>query len=133
MTTETNTVYDVGDIPLARADSANVPVNIFISPTDVDEDYGVYDNEGNSVPLPAWRLNAANFMPRKQVISDASYRVYSNNRDALVALAQKHIVPLYEAALKNLNTLGTNIDKYQTSYNYYWKHTEEPTIPGGER
>lgn len=98
MDDETKDFVDEGELSIDNINDMNVPVNIFIE----EEDDG-------------FRLTAANFMPRKQVVSDAAYIVFSEKREVLEAIVQKKIVPLYEVALENLKTKSTN---------YYWEKGE---------
>lgn len=85
-----------GDMDLSDADHANIPVNIFIEEK----------AEGQ------WQLWADNFMPRKAVVAQQQYEIEAESKEMLLAALAKYVVPLYEAALLNIKTSGTN---------YYWQ------------
>lgn len=89
---------DTGELELAGADDANVPVNCFLSAPDADS--------------PKWRWGADNFMPRKGRASESAYSIEADTKEAVLEAVQKYVVPLYEAALGNLRTHGEN---------YYWE------------
>jgi hypothetical protein len=89
---------DKGELELAGADDANVPVNSFLHEPDEDS--------------PKWRWTADNFMPRKGYVSQGAYEIEADTREALLDAVRKHVVPLYEAALENLKTVGSC---------YYWE------------
>lgn len=80
------------------ANSANVPVNIFI-------------NEPTATN-PKWTLTAANFMPRKDRVASDVYSVEADSEKEIQEIVQKFIVPLYEVALNKLKT-GKDL--------YYWE------------
>ena len=92
---------NTGIIPIEEADDMNIPINITISETDENS--------------PAYILTADNLMPRKGYMEQSMYEVEANSREILVELVNKHIVPLYEAALYNLKTKGEL---------YYWEKEE---------
>lgn len=100
MSNEKQKYTNHGSCHIEHANGMNVPVNIFITK----------ENEGK--PTQFWQLTAENFMPRKGYLIDGAYRITAKNKKTLVALVQKHVVPLYEAALHNLKTTGEN---------YYWE------------
>ena len=83
------------------ADDANVPVNV-----------SIFQNQEDEEIKYNWLMTADNYMPRRGRVSDCAYKVGANTEQELVELVQKHIVPLYEAALHNLKTTGGN---------YYWE------------
>ena len=96
---------DKGEIPLDQCDEMNIPVVCFLSkPTDSN---------------PKWRFSASNFMPRRESVVQSQYNVEADTKEEIIELVNKHVVPLYEAALNNLKLLGQN---------YYWedKTKEEP-------
>jgi len=84
-----------GDMSITEANAMNVPVNIFIN------------EEGDGFEM--W---ASNFMPRKERIAQSQYHLKAKDRQTLMAVIQKYVVPLYEAALLNLKNTGSN---------YYWE------------
>ena len=97
---------NIGELELSRADDANIPVNCFISPPDDwDEDFDDLEAKGK------WQWRADNFMPRKSAVVGEAYRIAADTREDIVAAVQKHVVPLYSAAIENLENDGTN---------YYW-------------
>ncbi|MEK7493850.1 MAG: hypothetical protein AAB630_01700 [Patescibacteria group bacterium] len=44
-------------------------------------------------------------MPRKCAVVEGSYEAVSDKKEELVELIQRHILPLYEAAVKKLQTI----------------------------
>lgn len=84
---------------LSEANEMNVPVNIFIS--------GPEDGDSGE-----WELSADNFMPREAYITNSMYYYTAQNRWELEELVNTYIIPLYEAALKNL---------YLHKELYYWE------------
>lgn len=91
---------DIGDLSLEDMDESNIPVNCFL--TEPDEDGG------------KWTWEAENFMPRRRLIG-GSYDLEADSKDEILEAVRKHVVPLYEAALKNLRETGEN---------YYWKEVD---------
>lgn len=47
-------------------------------------------------------LTAGNYTPRRETMSCSAYMFMSTNKQELVNIVQKQIVPLYEAAFTNL-------------------------------
>lgn len=86
-----------GEMDISEADDANVPVNSFLEAP---------DKETNK-----WRWHADNFMPRKYQVADGQYHIEADTKEAIVEAINKHVIPLYEAALSNLKSKGDN---------YYW-------------
>ena len=83
-------IKSIGDINIEHCDDANVPVNCSI----FQEDDG------------KWTLHADNFMPRKSRVAESMYREVADTKEELVEVVNKHVVPLYEAALKKLKETG---------------------------
>lgn len=95
-------IEDTGEIELSEADDSNIPVVCLLSPPDCDE--------------KRWVWYASNFMPRKEYCHSGAYRLEADTKEEIVEAVRKHVVPLYEAALKNLKETGEN---------YYWKAKDE--------
>ena len=93
---------DRGDWPIEAVDDANIPVDIRIHPP----------NENNN----KWRLTASNYMPRRAAIAEDSLKVEADSREELVDLLRKHIIPLYEVALRQLNKVADGTAESL----YYW-------------
>ena len=89
---------DKGELEIVGADDANIPVNSFLCEPDNDS--------------PKWRWYADNFMPRKGSVAEGQYKIESDSKEPLIEAVQKHVVPLYEAALENLKINGAC---------YYWE------------
>lgn len=94
---------DIGDIPIAEANEANIPVNCFL--TEPDD------------ASPKWRWTAENFMPRKSLLTEGAYRIESDDKESLLEAVRQFVVPLYEAALVRLRERGEC---------YYWKKDKTP-------
>ena len=76
-----------------EADSLNIPVCINITVIE----------GGNS-----FCLTADNYHVESRTIQKDVYGAHALSREVLHDLVKKHVVPLYKAALKNLNLLGEN-------------------------
>jgi len=87
-------VFETGEMSITEANESNVPVNCFLSA--VDDVGGGFE----------W--SASNFMPRKGWIAERAFCVRAKDSQTLIALVQKHVAPLYRAALVNLITTGEN-------------------------
>jgi hypothetical protein len=88
-----------GDMSIEECNDMNIPVNSFIGPKE----------DGK------WEWSADNFMPRKGWCTEDAYSLEADTKEEIMELIHKHIVPLYEAALNNLKTVGAN---------YYWEPKE---------
>lgn len=89
---------DKGEIEIASADDANIPVNSFLHEPDEDS--------------PKWRWTADNFMPRKGRVAEGQYEIEADTKEPIIEAVRKHVAPLYEAALENLKIEGAC---------YYWE------------
>lgn len=88
---------DTGNLPITRADDANIPVVCFMH--EPDRENGL------------WTWSAINFMPRKECCCDG-YMLEADTKEEIMEALEKHVIPLYEVALDNLKTTGNN---------YYWE------------
>lgn len=91
-------IKSIGEMGLEEANEMNVPVQIFISEPSESE--------------TAWELCANNYMPRKNLISECQYKYLADNKEELVELVRKYVVPLYEVAVARLKDAGEL---------YYWE------------
>ena len=89
-----------GECHVEEADDSNVPVNIFIS-----------NDDGK------WECFADNFMPRKARVDQTGYRFTAPDRETCQAVVRKFWLPLYQAAVKQLEEEGEL---------YYWEMDGEP-------
>lgn len=89
-----------GELELEYANDANVPVCCFLHEPDEEN--------------PKWRWSANNYCPRKDSVYQDSYKIESDTKEEIMEAVIKHVVPLYEAALINLRSKGSN---------YYWQST----------
>jgi hypothetical protein len=89
---------DKGEIEITEADDMNVPVNSFLAKSDEDS--------------TKWIWTADNFMPRKGRCEEGMYEIEADDRETLLELVRKYVVPIYRAALGNLEKNGEN---------YYWE------------
>lgn len=88
---------DTGDLAIEEADDANVPVICLLSEPDRENGLWVWD--------------ARNFMPRKERCG-GDFRLEADTKEEIMEVLRKHVIPLYEKALKNMKENGEN---------YYWK------------
>lgn len=102
-------MYDAGDCSFDDADDANIPVNVWLSLTDEDE-----ENKERG----KWQLHAANYMPRRDMVSDEAYHVYSDNKEELDTIVREKILPLYKRAMNLLEEMCSNPEGGAL---YYWK------------
>lgn len=121
-------VYSFGELDVSSINDMNVPMNIFITEQTFgsfteDYQYSPYDDcdaeESNENILNddiVYVLTAGNYTPRKEHMSGSVYRFMSTDKQELVNIVQKYIVPLYEAALTNLKNNSTN---------YFWEVKQE--------
>ena len=93
-------IRDIGEIQIDEADDANVPVNCFMVPPDI---------EGG-----VWRWTALNYMPRRNRCSSYSdsYILEADSKEEILRVVHRYVAPLYLAALQNLWLYGEN---------YYWR------------
>ena len=89
---------DKGEIEIAGAGDANIPVNSFLCEPDERS--------------PKWRWTADNFMPRRGCVAEGQYKIEADTKESILEAVHKHVVPLYEAALENLKAEGAC---------YYWE------------
>lgn len=104
-------IEQTGECEIDEADNANIPVNIFLR--EVEDD----DEEANG---KKWQLVADNFMPRKGRCSGSAYNVYADTKEELQELVKRHVLPLYQNAIRLLEGIinGTNDGLY------YWTEKE---------
>lgn len=96
-----NEYQNVGNRPIESANDINVPVGIII----------VYLTCGK------WKLEADNYKPNLCNIDQKAYQCTAENKEILVELVHKHVVPLYRIALNNLIKSGENWLWYEGSPN----------------
>lgn len=103
---------DLGEISFEDANSANVPVDIWLSEfTNGEEDPTLAEYVG------WWRLTAKNYTPRKSCVTENSvYELMSPDRAELAAIVRDQIKPLYAAAMAKIDAMieGTGESLY------YW-------------
>lgn len=88
---------DTGEMPITCANDANIPVICHLC--EPDRENGM------------WVWYATNFMPRKERLG-GTYRLEADTKDEIMEALRKHVIPLYEAALINMQEHGEN---------YYWE------------
>lgn len=107
-------IRDVGDCKFDHINSANVPVDIWLTPVEADH---------NRAPMGArWQLTAALYMPRKGMVVQEAFCAYAVDREQLTAVVREKILPLYRTAVACLESIAAGTDQSL----YYW----DP--PGGE-
>lgn len=121
-------VYSFGEIDASGINDMNVPMNIFITEhtfsafTEEFHDFSFdYDDPDEIIEDiknedMVYVLTAGNYTPRRESMSGSVYAFMSTDRQELVNIVQKCIVPLYDAALTNLKNNSTN---------YYWEVKQE--------
>ncbi|MGF1452012.1 MAG: hypothetical protein ACFB21_08080 [Opitutales bacterium] len=85
-------VTDKGEWPISKVDEANIPVNIVLTEPDA------YQGK--------WLLLADNFKPCNSSIDIEIYEVEADCKEDLQAVVDSFIVPLYKAAVRNLEKDG---------------------------
>ena len=122
-------VYSFGKLDVSSIDDMNVPMNIFIT----EQNFGSFTEDYQYSPFDdhddpdetieniknddiVYVLTAGNYTPRRETMSCSAYMFMSTNKQELVNIVQKQIVPLYEAALTNLKNNSTN---------YFWEIKQE--------
>lgn len=89
---------DLGVMRITDANEMNVPVNSFLT--------------GPNEDCSKWRWQADNFMPRRGILTNYIYEIEADSKETILKAVHEYVVPLYEAALKNLKTKGSC---------YYWE------------
>jgi len=102
-------IKEKGEIPFGEADETNIPVDVWLTETENDET-GAKDG--------TWTLRAANYMPRRGAVVGGSYEAVSDKREELVELIKQHVLPLYETAVKKLQTI---CEGGAQDHLYYWE------------
>lgn len=97
-----NKYQNVGNWPIESANDMNVPVGITIS---------------YSRKLGKWKLEADNYVVTFPSIEKKAYQCTAENKEILVELVHKYVVPLYRIALNNLIKSGENWLWYEGSPN----------------
>lgn len=90
-------VQDLGELQITDCDDSNIPVNCRLR-----------QFEG------MWDWSADNFMPLKSAVDEGMYNLVSESKEEILNLIHKHVVPLYTAALANIQ-IGTL---------FYWREPE---------
>ena len=85
-------VRDTGEWSISKCDESNIPVNIVLSEPD----------EFNKT----WTLLADNFKPRNSNVDIEMYEIEADSREDLQAVVNTFILPLYKAAVEQLETQG---------------------------
>lgn len=91
------TIRNIGEMELDGMDDANIPVVCFLLEPEEEGDF--------------WTWTAVNFMPRKECCG-GTWTVEADSKEELLEWIREKVVPLYAAALSNLEKFGAN---------YYWK------------
>jgi hypothetical protein len=92
-------IIQVGELDWNDANSSNIPVSISL-----DKDKDVF------------RLMAANFMPRRDLVRPGVWEFECSSKEALLAKVKEHWQPLYVQALNKMQQL---LDGKQDNV-YYW-------------
>ena len=99
-------MIETGDLSFDRADDANIPVDIWLTQT--------INGDGD------WELSAANYMPRRQRIVPDAYYARSSDREDLNRIIRNKIIPLYKAALLQLEKM---LEEPTAGNLYYWSNS----------
>lgn len=101
-------IKEFGDVTTADFDSANIPINLFITKTKV---------KGKI----KYKLTYELFMPRKGTYDGGSV-VVADTREELQQLIQEKVLPLYKIAFDAVTALvGGTRDAF-----YYWVEKDDP-------
>jgi hypothetical protein len=125
-------IEDVGELRITDANEANIPVDVWLhSPADNKDNGAEYDGEqDNGEDL--WLLTANNYMPRRARLGEEwCYKVWGT-KEELQALIKKHILPLYQVAVKYLQgMIDGKVDgegKPVFGGLYYWELPESERV-----
>ncbi len=106
-------IANVGEMSLTSLDSANVPVDIWLTKR---EDWHEWEDDTHK-----WQLSCGVYMPRKGQVWDSAVMYRSAHREELAALLNRHIIPLYQTALAKLTGI---VDGHEEDL-YYWDPPEQ--------
>jgi hypothetical protein len=95
-------IISEGELNFEDANDMNVPVDIWL------ENNNDYPNK--------FVLTAANYMPRKGIIKESSYKVVCDTREEIEEIINKFILPFYTNAINKLK----NMAKEGRGSLYYW-------------
>ena len=118
-------IENVGELEIQGCDDANIPVDVWLHSPQDNKDNEVEYNGKNDNPEDLWLLTASNYMPRKgRLGEDQCYKVWGT-KEELRELIKKHILPLYETAVKYLQGMiaGTTYENGKPVFDglYYWQ------------
>ena len=109
-------VYSFGELDVSSINDMNVPMNIFIT----EQTFGSFTEDYQYSPYDDCDAEESNENILNDdivyVLTAGNYTFMSTDKQELVNIVQKHIVPLYEAALTNLKNNSTN---------YFWEVKQE--------
>jgi hypothetical protein len=98
-------VINDGELDFEGANSANIPVDIWLN---MDEDKEEYPGK--------FVLTAGNYMPRKGRVEDAAYKAVCDTKEEAQELINKYILPFYIKAIEKIKDMA---EKGEGSL-YYW-------------
>ena len=90
-----NDYLDEGNISIEACNEMNIPVDCHLYPVN---NY--------------WVWTASCYQPRRGIIEDPAFEVKSKNKNIILKLIRKKVLPLYKVAIKSLNETGSL---------YYWE------------
>jgi phosphopantothenate synthetase len=101
----------VGVMELSDADDANIPVNIFITKGEDEE-----DESEEEAKLGEWVLTADNFMPRRGRTIENAFKYRGDSPEELRALVNEFVLQRYRKAVELIEKMiAGNGDSF-----YYW-------------
>lgn len=117
-------IENVGELKIQSADDANIPVDIWLRSPDKMKEEECFEYDGTQDSSEElWLLTANNYMPRRACLAQDgwAYKVWGTEAE-LRELIKKHILPLYETAVKILQGM---VSGKPDCHLYYWQLPKE--------
>jgi hypothetical protein len=118
-------IEETGELRIADANDANVPVDIWLRSPGKWKLEGCFDYDGEQDTSNLWLLTANNYMPRKARLGNPvkwCYEVWGTEAE-LRELVKKHVLPLYVAAVEVLQGIADGKENHD--HLYYWELPKE--------
>lgn len=101
-----------------EADCSNIPVDIWLTTSEPNDT--IYNENGDEVIIPKYKLKASNYIPRKACVGENVFVAYSDNLKELQQLLKDHVIPLYKDALNKLEYISNTNEVNDNTNLYYW-------------
>lgn len=105
---------DNGNIEIADADDANIPVGITLIRTKAED----IRDDGDAVE-GEWTLLADCYQPRRNSCQSCAFNASSMDRDALAKVVREKWLPLYRSAFAQVEELASSSNHEDDSLNYW--------------